>query len=239
MDFRNVKSLSVGGKPVSKLFVGGRLVWKKEEPQPTGDPYVETLGQSDSFWAAPMDQLGCVVAPAAPQHFAFSVDMRFDDGYSVAGDYGIFGFTKCNALYNQNMMSVSASDLSVYAYAPGAVLNVNGARQLVTPGARHLIKFDYDPSVGNSVDVDGSVSRQSSTTLKMPYDTSFRFGGNASTKSVTSVSRPVRMRVYGIKIYLAGSLVADLTPYKDGDVVGMVDAVSGRKWPGTNLLYGE
>lgn len=238
MDFRNVKSLSIGGESVATLLIGGRLVWKKEEPQPAGVPYVETRGQTDSFWAAPMDQLGCTVAPANPQHFAFAVDMRFDDGY-FSDQYGIFGFTKCNALYNQNMQSASASDLSVYAYAPGAVINVNGARQLVTPGVRHVITFDYDPSVGNSVDVDGSVSRSSSTTLKMPYDTSFRFGGNSTAKAVTSVSRPVRMRVYGIRIYLAGSLVADLTPYRDGDVVGMVDAVSGVKWPGSNVVYGE
>lgn len=201
--------------------------------------YVSTLGQTDSFWAAPMDHLGCVVAPTEPQHFAFSVDMRFDDGYNLEGDYSIFGFTKCSLLFNQNMQSVSASNLSVYAYAPGSVINSNGIRQLVTPGMRHLVTFDFDPSVGNSVDVDGSVSRGTITTIKIPYDTSFKFGGNSSSKTVTSVSRPVRMRVYGVKIYQFHNLVADLAPYRDGDVVGMVDAVSGTKFPGSNLEYGE
>lgn len=209
-------------------------------PRKGKTPYVETLCQTDSFWAAAMDQLGCIVAPAEPQHFAFAVDMRFDDGYNPEGDYGIFGFTKCNLLYNQNMQSASATDLSVYAYAPGSVINVNGHRQLVTPGARRVITFDFDPSVGTSVDVDGSVSSYAiSTTLKVPYDTSFKFGGNATTKTVTSVSKPVRMRVYGIKIYQFHNLVADLVPYQDGDVVGMADAVSGMKFPGSNLEYGE
>ena len=238
MDLRRVKSLSIGGKPVAKLYVGGRLTWEKQRPQPTGDPYVETLGQSDSFWAAPMDQLGCIVAPAAPQHFAFSVDMRFDDGF-YSDTFGIFGFTKTNVMYPDNMRNLQNDVSNVYAYAPTSVLNSNGIREYVSPGVRHLIKFDFDPEVGNSVDVDGSRSTGSAKTQKLPYDSCFVFGGISSSKIVASVTRPVKMRVYGIKIYQFHDLVADLVPYQDGGVVGMVDAVSGRKWPGTNLLYGE
>lgn len=43
MDFGNVRSLTIGGKAVSRLLVGDRLVWKKAEPGPAYDYEVEYL----------------------------------------------------------------------------------------------------------------------------------------------------------------------------------------------------
>lgn len=208
--------------------------------KPTLSAFVQTKGLSDSFWAAPISQLGCQVAPANPEHFAFVVDMEFEDGFFTE-DYGIFGFTKCHFLFHQNMQNMPSSTNNpfVYAYAPGSVINVNGTRQIVTPGDRHVITFEFDPLVGNSVDVDGEVSLGNSTSLKLPYDTSFKFGGNSTSTVVTSVSMPVKMRVYGVKILQFHNLVADLVPYNDGSDVGMMDKLSGNKFPGSNLEYGE
>lgn len=202
-----------------------------------GPAFVQTKGLADSFWAAPISQLGCSVAPANPEHFAFVVDMEYEDGY-FTGDYGIFGFTKCNGFFHQNMDS-GPKGVSVYAYAPGSVINVNGYRQIVTPGERHVITFEFDPLVGNSVDVDGEVSLGKATSLKLPYDTNFRFGGQSGSTVVTSVTKPVKMRVYGVKILQFHNLVADLVPYNDGSDVGMMDKLSGNKFPGSNLEYGE
>lgn len=216
---------------------GGSLTYGEDGGEK--EAYVQTKGLSDSFWCAPLDQLGCSVGPASPQQFGWDVDLRFDDGFQTTGESGIFGFTRTSALYYQNMVDLSESDKTVYAYAPGTVINSNGVRQLVTPGERHLIKFDFDPTSRNSVAVDGLVSKGSFTTIKLPYDTNFRFGGHSTSKVVTSVTRPVKMRVYGIRIYQLSVLVADLVPYKDGDVVGMMDKLSGRKFPGSNLEYGE
>lgn len=206
-------------------------------PMSKKQAFVQTKGLADSFWAAPISQLGCSVAPANPEHFAFIVDMEYEDGY-FTGDYGIFGFTKCSGFFHQNMES-GPSGVSVYAYAPGTVINSNGHRQIVTPGERHVITFEFDPSVGNSVDVDGEVSLGTSKGLKVPYDTNFRFGGQSASTVVTSVTRPVKMRVYGVKIFQSHNLVADLVPYNDGSDVGMMDKLSGNKFPGSNLEYGE
>lgn len=206
-------------------------------PMPTLSAFVQTKGISDSFWAVPISQLGCSVAPANPEHFAFVVDMEYEDGYFTE-NYGIFGFTKCNLLFHQNMQS-GPDNVSVYAYAPGSVINVNGIQQIVTPGERHVITFEFDPLVGNSVDVDGEVSLGTNKELKVPYDTNFRFGGQSSSTVVTSVSKPVKMRVYGVKILQSHNLVADLVPYNDGSDVGMMDKLSGNKFPGSNLEYGE
>ena len=205
--------------------------------KPTLLAFVQTKGLADSFWAAPISQLGCSVAPANPEHFAFVVDMEFEDGF-FTGDYGIFGFTKCNLFFPTNMQSLT-NDASVYAYAPGSVINVNGIRHIVTPGERHVIKFEFDPLVGNSVDVDGEASLGSNTSLNLPHDTSFKFGGNSTSTVVTSVTRPVKMRVYGVKILQFHNLVADLVPYNDGSDVGMMDKLSGNKFPGSNLECGE
>lgn len=205
--------------------------------KPTLSAFVQTKGLSDSFWAAPISQLGCSVAPANPEHFAFVVDMEFEDGF-FTGDYGIFGFTKCNLFFHQNMSSLK-NDPLVYAYAPGSVINVNGIRHIVTPGERHVIKFEFDPLVGSSVDVDGDASLSNDTSLKLPHDTSFKFGGSSTSTVVTSVTRPVKMRVYGVKILQFHNLVADLVPYNDGSDVGMMDKLSGNKFPGSNLEYGE
>lgn len=163
--------------------------------------------------------------------------MYYEDG-NFTGDYGIFGFTNCNGFFHSNMQSLTKDPL-VYAYAPGSVINVNGVRHIVTPGERHVIKFELDPLVGNSVDVDGEVSLGTNKVLKVPYDTNFRFGGQSASTVVTSVTKPVKMRVYGVKILQFHNLVADLVPYNDGSDVGMMDKLSGNKFPGSNLEYGE
>ena len=49
----------------------------------------------------------------------------------------------------------------------------------------------------------------------------------------------MKMRVYGVKILQFHNLVADLVPYNDGSDVGMMDNLSGNKFPGSNLEYGE
>jgi len=110
-------------------------------------------------------------------------------------------------------------------------------------GERHRVKFGYAPefteganycSCDDGEPIFGGV--KSNTSTKYPANNDLFFGYAISYSSAPIVGV---IKVFGIKIHQFGNLIADLVPYQDGDEIGLMNRLDGKKFPGSNLVYGK
>lgn len=221
MDFRNIKSLFIGGKPVSKLLVGGRLVWQKAKPVPpepvVEGAYIETDGQSY------MD-LGF----APTENTTYEICAMF-----VSGSYTGTSVLR-NCVYGANGRTSTVSAHSLYYSSSASALRFvkptcNEFTEL-SPGDKLDITYD-----GSGISVNGRrvpIEPRYSSAVTMKFGTGYVEGGSA----YFSVSR-----FYSARFWESGVLIRDLVPYSGPRGVGLLDKVHDVLYTnagGGTLTYG-
>lgn len=221
MDFRNIKSLFIGGKPVAKLLVGGRLVWKKAKPEPepvVDGAYIETDGQSY------MD-LGFNPTEST----TYEICAMF-----VSGSYTGTSVLR-NCVYGANGRTTTASAHSLYYSASASALRfvkpTSNEFTELSPGDKLDISYDGSGITVNGRRVPIASRYSSSTTMK------FGVGYAEAGPDYFSVSR-----FYSAKFWESGELIRDLVPYSGPRGVGLLDKVNDVLYTnagGGSLTYGE
>lgn len=219
---------------------GGSLTYGED----VREAYVQTKGLSDSFWYVMPADIGLVSGSGitSVSHFAISVDMEILNELGANAGYGFMQ----TALLDSPFMNCTEGRGNPYVTPIGVLPNPTYSRNLeVVDASRKTYEVGFDPDLyqqhgGMNYASDGTtITYGTNSSAKLPQNVPLYFGGYMRASATSSVSRPCTIRVFGIKVWQFHNLVADLSPYMDGDVVGMVDAVSGRKFPGSNLEYGE
>jgi len=107
---------------------------------------------------------------------------------------------------------------------------------------RHCVVVDF--SEGNRVAevwtdgvLDGSFSLSAPSTLKSPYPLTF-FQRNYQANGLLASGNTPKMRVYGFRVYEAGTLVKNFEPCVKGGVAGFRETCSGTFHTGENARAG-
>lgn len=219
MDFRNVKSLKIGGKPVSRLLLDGRQVWAKSEP-PASTAYIETDGQSY------MD-LGFVPT----SEFRFEACLRTVDGVDYSEDDRFFGCSvSATVRLMRNALSYGTAPYGWFFRNGGFIADGFGDRDneyhtFRTYDDGSYVVFAYD---GSEIVRNLTYATGNTATMKVGLD-------------IPSLgSHPVRIQSF--KAWESGELIRDLVPYSGTRGVGMLDRVNDVLYTnagGGTLTYGE
>ena len=225
MDFRNVKSLMIGGKPVAKLLIGGMLAWQKAKPEPepvVEGAYIETDGQSY------MD-LGIVPDVST----SYEIDLMYEGGKYT----GTTTLRNCAYGCATGTNSASLSHALYFKEADGFVRFAKPTSNTFTevvPGVRFKV------SVSAAVDDKSSISvGDHAETVPNTYTaaTTMKFGCSYTG----SPDFYATARFYSAKFWESGVLVRDLVPYSGPRGVGLLDRVHDVLYTnagGGSLTYG-
>lgn len=222
MDFRNVKSLMIGGRPVARLLIGGQQVWRKPEPVPV-NAYIQTDGQSY------MD-LGLVPDVLT----SYEIDLMF-----VGGAYtGTSSVRNCAYGCATSTAATTASHVLYFRLREGNMRFAKPTSNAFTefvPGMREVVRTEPGVTGGTVVTVGGhseSVTAAYTATTTMKFGCSYT--GDAEFFSTS--------RFYAAKFWQNGVLIRDLVPYSGPRGVGLLDKVNDVLYANAgsgSLTYGE
>lgn len=211
MDFLNVKSLMIGGKPVAKLLIGGRIAWQKAKPEPepvVEGAYIETDGTSSYMDLA----------------FVPTASMTYKIDFLTYLQGGIPGY----------VMGASAGWSIRYMLGNGdgdghviRSSNPTWENLLDADEGRHVVEYTGDFAVDGVTVATGLNARAATRTMILGHD----------GRGV----KPSRTRYYGMQIWESGVLIRDLVPYSGPRGVGLLDRVHDVLYTnagGGSLTYG-
>lgn len=202
MDFSKVKSLSILGKAVKTLFIGGKKVWSKAAPYvPVPNSYIETDGVASYF------DLGFTPTTNMTYEVVAKPVKHEREGRDEFHGYLFGAWVSRRMAY---CVQIGTGGIT-FSY-PNAQVYVEDIESPFT------ISFD-----GNAVSVNGSPletsgvgSRAGSTTMKI---------ANGAGDIAGREDDFCKARFYSAKFWENGVLIRNLVPYTGERGVGLLDLV--------------
>lgn len=201
-------------------------------------PYIESLGTTDSFWAATCSQLR--VNTSDSMHFDCEYTIRLLNKFTTSEHDGHYVLGKQQGMWRTfagySATGTSSSSNKYFLGKRPAMFSQSG---------NYVVGEEEFNNIFNVVTnedgffVNGSRIGDRSSAITIT-NCRFSFGGSvASTEVVETCANPSNSRLYSFKASQDGELVFDLVPCKEGSRVGLLNLVDNTFIEGTNVLYGE